>query len=186
MLGQQHSLLMVRLCPNPEHDFPFFEQKNQQRRKSLKGNPLTSAEAAATPSVTGAMTGFGDNKESVGRSPHQSSTQIHKWGGTPSFPDVYFCFMDSFSPGFPRENISRPAVSGSLPCGIAPSICFFFSLFIFNQRITALQCWVGFYQTSISTSHTYVPSFLNLEPIIQSEINQKEKNKYILTHIYRI
>ena len=25
--------------------------------------------------------------------------------------------------------------------------------------------------------------WVNLEPIIQSEVNQKEKNKYILTHI---
>ena len=29
--------------------------------------------------------------------------------------------------------------------------------------------------------------WMNLEPIIQSEVSQKEKNKYcILTHIYRI
>ena len=28
--------------------------------------------------------------------------------------------------------------------------------------------------------------WMNLEPIIQSELNQKEKNKYILTHIYEI
>jgi len=29
--------------------------------------------------------------------------------------------------------------------------------------------------------------WMNLEPVIQSEVNQKEKNKYcILTHIYRI
>ena len=28
--------------------------------------------------------------------------------------------------------------------------------------------------------------WMNLEPIIQSEMSQKEKNKYILTHIYRI
>ena len=29
--------------------------------------------------------------------------------------------------------------------------------------------------------------WMNLEPIIQSEVNQKEKDKYrILTHIYRI
>ena len=27
---------------------------------------------------------------------------------------------------------------------------------------------------------------MNLEPIIQSEVSQKEKNKYILTHIYGI
>ena len=27
---------------------------------------------------------------------------------------------------------------------------------------------------------------MNLEPIIQSEVSQKEKSKYILTHIYGI
>ena len=27
--------------------------------------------------------------------------------------------------------------------------------------------------------------WMNLEPIIQSEVSQKEKDKYILTHIYR-
>ena len=145
--------------------FLSLKEKNQQKRKSVKGNPLTSAGAAATPSVTGPMTGFGDNEESVGSVQHK----FINGGGTPSFPDVYFRFMDSFSPGFPRRNISWPAVSGSLPCGIAPSIWFFPLLFIFNQSITALQCWVGFYQTS--TSHTYVLSLLNLEPILQSEVN---------------
>ena len=28
--------------------------------------------------------------------------------------------------------------------------------------------------------------WMNLEPIIQSEVSQKEKDKYILTHIYGI
>ena len=28
--------------------------------------------------------------------------------------------------------------------------------------------------------------WMNLEPIIQSKVSQKEKNKYILTHIYGI
>ena len=28
--------------------------------------------------------------------------------------------------------------------------------------------------------------WMNLEPIIQSEVSQKEKDKYILTHIYEI
>ena len=28
--------------------------------------------------------------------------------------------------------------------------------------------------------------WMNLEPVIQSEISQKQKNKYILTHIYGI
>ena len=28
--------------------------------------------------------------------------------------------------------------------------------------------------------------WMNLQPIIQSEISQKEKNKYILIHIYEI
>ena len=28
--------------------------------------------------------------------------------------------------------------------------------------------------------------WMNLEPILQSEVSQKEKDKYILMHIYRI
>ena len=28
--------------------------------------------------------------------------------------------------------------------------------------------------------------WMSLEPIIQSEVSQKEKNKYVLTHIYGI
>ena len=28
--------------------------------------------------------------------------------------------------------------------------------------------------------------WMNLEPIMQSEVSQKEKDKYVLTHMYRI
>ena len=28
--------------------------------------------------------------------------------------------------------------------------------------------------------------WMNLEPVIQSEVNQEEKNNYILTHIYGV
>ena len=38
-----------------------------------------------------------------------------------------------------------------------------------------------------NTSESVVMRQMNLEPIIQSEVSQKEKDKYrILTHIYRI
>ena len=166
LLGQQHSFLMVRLCPNTECDFPFFEGKEPAKEKEREGKPSNICRSCCHP-----ISHWNHDRLWWQRGVcWECSTQIHKWGGgTPSFPDVYFRFMDSFSPGFPRRNISRPAVSGSLPCGIAPSIWFFPLLFIFNQSITALQCWVGFYQTS--TSHTYVLSLLNLEPIIQSEVN---------------
>ena len=39
----------------------------------------------------------------------------------------------------------------------------------------------------MNTLESVLMSWMNLEPIIQSEVNQKEKEKYhILTHIYRI
>ena len=38
-----------------------------------------------------------------------------------------------------------------------------------------------------NTSESVLMKWMNLEPIIQSEVSQKEKDKYrILTHIYRI
>ena len=38
-----------------------------------------------------------------------------------------------------------------------------------------------------STSESVLMRWMNLEPIIQSEVSQKEKDKYrILTHIYGI
>ena len=38
-----------------------------------------------------------------------------------------------------------------------------------------------------NTFESVLMRWMNLEPIIQSEVNQKEKDKYnILTHIYRI
>ena len=38
-----------------------------------------------------------------------------------------------------------------------------------------------------NTFESVLLRWMNLEPIIQSEVNQKEKDKYcILTHIYRI
>ena len=37
-----------------------------------------------------------------------------------------------------------------------------------------------------NTFELVIVRWTNLEPIIQSEISQKEKNKYILTHIYGI
>ena len=37
-----------------------------------------------------------------------------------------------------------------------------------------------------NTFESVLMSWMNLEPIIQSEVSQKEKNKYILTHIHGI
>ena len=39
--------------------------------------------------------------------------------------------------------------------------------------------------TKRNTSESVLMRWMNLEPIIQSEVSQKEKDKYILTHIYR-
>ena len=41
---------------------------------------------------------------------------------------------------------------------------FFFNLFIFNWRITALQCCVGFGHTSTRISHRYTYVSLSLDP----------------------
>ena len=39
----------------------------------------------------------------------------------------------------------------------------------------------------MNASESVLMRWINLEPIIQSEVSQKEKEKYrILTHIYRI
>ena len=41
--------------------------------------------------------------------------------------------------------------------------------------------------STVSTFSLELMRWMNLEPIIQNEVSQKEKNKYhILTHIYRI
>ena len=37
-----------------------------------------------------------------------------------------------------------------------------------------------------NTFESVLKRWINLEPIIQSEVGQKEKNKYILIHIYGI
>ena len=37
-----------------------------------------------------------------------------------------------------------------------------------------------------NTFESVLMRWMNLEPIIQSEVDQKDKDKYILTHIYRI
>ena len=37
-----------------------------------------------------------------------------------------------------------------------------------------------------NTSESVLMRWTNLEPIIQSEVSQKEKDRYILTHMYRI
>ena len=44
------------------------------------------------------------------------------------------------------------------------------------------------YYSSIkrNTFESVLMRWMNLEPIIQNEVNQNEKDKYILMHIYRI
>ena len=37
-----------------------------------------------------------------------------------------------------------------------------------------------------NTFESVLMKWMNLEPIVQSEVSQKETNKYILTHIYGI
>ena len=37
-----------------------------------------------------------------------------------------------------------------------------------------------------NTFESILISWMNLEPIIQSEVSQKEKDKYILMHVYGI
>ena len=37
-----------------------------------------------------------------------------------------------------------------------------------------------------NTFESVLMKWMNLEPIVQSEVSQKEKNKYVLTHIYGI
>ena len=37
-----------------------------------------------------------------------------------------------------------------------------------------------------NTFESFLTRWMNLEPIIQSEVSQKGKNKYILMHIYGI
>ena len=37
-----------------------------------------------------------------------------------------------------------------------------------------------------NTFESVLMRWMNLEPIIQSELSQKEKDKYILMHMYRI
>ena len=37
-----------------------------------------------------------------------------------------------------------------------------------------------------NTFESVLVRWMNLEPVIQSEVSQKEKNKYILMHIYEI
>ena len=37
-----------------------------------------------------------------------------------------------------------------------------------------------------NTIESVLMRWMNLEPIMQSEVSQKEKDKYVLTHMYRI
>ena len=37
-----------------------------------------------------------------------------------------------------------------------------------------------------NTAESVLMRWMNLEPIIQREVSQKEKDKYIITHVYRI
>ena len=58
-----------------------------------------------------------------------------------------------------------------------------------DEWIKKLYIYTMEYYSAIkrNTSESVLMRWMNLEPIIQSEVNQKEKDKYrILTHIYSI
>ena len=58
-----------------------------------------------------------------------------------------------------------------------------------DEWIKKLYIYTMEYYSTIkrNTSESVLMRWMNLEPIIQSEVNQKEKDKYrILTHIYTI
>ena len=51
------------------------------------------------------------------------------------------------------------------------------------QYIYTMECYSA---TKRKERGSFVVMWMDLESIIQSELSQKEKNKYILTHIYGI
>ena len=56
-----------------------------------------------------------------------------------------------------------------------------------DEWIKKLWCiyTIEYYSTiKRNTFESVLMRWMNLEPITQSEVNQKEKDKYILTHIY--
>ena len=57
-----------------------------------------------------------------------------------------------------------------------------------DEWIKKLWCiYTKEYYSTIKRNESVLMRWMNLEPIIQSEVSQKEKDKYcILTHTYRI
>ena len=59
--------------------------------------------------------------------------------------------------------------------------------FNFMAAVIILMSQWNIIQPEKNTFESVLMRWMNLEPIIQSEVSQKEKNKYqILTHIYGI
>ena len=55
------------------------------------------------------------------------------------------------------------------------------------KKLWCIYAWEYYSAIKRNTSESILMRWMNLEPIIQSEISQKEKDKYcILTHIYGI
>ena len=48
------------------------------------------------------------------------------------------------------------------------------------------KVWYIYTAIKRNTFESVLMRWMNLEPIIQSEVSQKEKDKYILMHIYGI
>ena len=58
-----------------------------------------------------------------------------------------------------------------------------------KEDVTHIYNGILYVKTAIKTNEIelFVVRWMDLESVIQSEVSQKEKNKYhILTHIYRI
>jgi len=61
--------------------------------------------------------------------------------------------------------------------GIGPAMCRSSTSCVKKHRVTAIKR---------SAVESVLMRWMNLEPIIQSELSRKEKDKYILTHIYGV
>ena len=55
------------------------------------------------------------------------------------------------------------------------------------KKLWCIYAWEYYSAIKRNTSESILMRWMNLEPIIQSEVSQKEKGKYhILMHIYKI
>ena len=53
-------------------------------------------------------------------------------------------------------------------------------------HIYTMEYYSTIKMNAVSCNESVLMKWTNLEPIIQSEVSQKEKDKYILMHIYGI